>query len=167
MQTDLRLAHSLLMWTLASVKWEHDWSDDLRILPATTMPSTAHEEYLGEQTTWMGVHGKSRVKSIVVEEHGAMVLGDHIGDLRQGTVSDKEEPSCTQIICQGPLRCEASKLGSEPRAGPGSHDKICNLVCRAPIGLVGPGRPAGQAVQELGSRLAVGEKMRSEGGTCA
>ena len=62
MQTDLRLAHSFLMWTLATVKWEHDGSDALRNLPVTIMPSTAHEEHLGEQTTWMGVHGKSRVK---------------------------------------------------------------------------------------------------------
>ena len=100
-----------------------------------------------------------------------MVLGDHVEVLRQGTLGDKAEPSCTQITGQGPLRCEATKLGTEPRAGVGCHDKICNLVCRAPIGLVGPqgrpGRPAGQAVQELGSRLAVVEKMSSEGGTSA
>ena len=103
-------------------------------------------------------------ESIVVEKHGAMVLSDHVEVLRQGTVSDKAEPSCTQITCQGQLRCEASKLGSGPRAGLGCDDKICNLVCRAPVGLVGPqgrpGRPAGQAVQELGSWLAVVEKMR-------
>ena len=76
------------------------------------------------------VDGRTREvarESIVVEEHGAMVLGDHVEVLRQGTVSDKAEPSCTQITCQGPFRCEASKLGSEPRAGPGFHDKICNL----------------------------------------
>ena len=100
-----------------------------------------------------------------------MVLGDHVEVLRQRTVSDKAEPSCTQITCQRPLRCEASKLGPGPGAGPGCHDKICNLVCRALVGLVGPqgmpGRPAEQAVQELGSWLAVVEKMRSEGGTSA
>ena len=39
----------------------------------------------------------------------------------------KPDLSCTQITCHGPVRCEASRLGSEPRAGPGFHDKICNL----------------------------------------
>ena len=39
----------------------------------------------------------------------------------------KPDPSKTQITCRGPLRCEASRLASKPRAGPGFHDKICNL----------------------------------------
>ena len=111
------------------------------------------------------VDGRTREvarESIVVEKHGAMVLGDHVEVLHQRTLGDKAEPSCTQIKCQRPLRCEATKLGTEPRAGLGCHDKICNLVCRAPIGLVGPqGRPGRPAEQ------AVVEKMRSEGGTSA
>ena len=41
---------------------EHDGSDALQNLPVTIMPSTAHEEYLGEQETYLGMHGKSRVK---------------------------------------------------------------------------------------------------------
>ena len=42
--TDLRLAHSLFMWTLATVKEEHDGSGALRNMPVTTTPSTAHVE---------------------------------------------------------------------------------------------------------------------------
>ena len=42
------------------------------------------------------VDGRTRKvarESILVEEHGAMVLGDHAEVLRQGTVSDKAESS--------------------------------------------------------------------------
>ena len=152
MHTNLRLAHSLLsMWTLATVKWEHDGSDALQNLPVTIMPSTVHERRVPGRARDVPGHAREVAsESTLVEEHGAMVLGDHVEVLHQRTLGDKAEPSCTQITCQGPLRCEATKLGPEPRAGLGCHDKICNLVCRAPIGLVGPqgrpGRPAEQAV---------------------
>ena len=62
MHTERLLAHSLLTWMLATVKWEHDGSAALRNLPVTSMPSTANEEYLSEQGTWIGVHVKSRAK---------------------------------------------------------------------------------------------------------
>ena len=62
MHTDLRLAHSLFVWTLATVKKEHDGSGALRHLPVTPMPSTAREEYLSEHGAWIGVHVKSRAK---------------------------------------------------------------------------------------------------------
>ena len=45
-----------------------------------------------------------------------MVLGDHVEVLPQGTVGDETD---------GPLRCEASRLGSELR--PEFHGEICNL----------------------------------------
>ena len=35
---------------------------------------------------------KSRVKVSLFEEHGAMVLGDHMEVLRQGTVGDEARP---------------------------------------------------------------------------
>ena len=63
-----------------------------------------------------------------------MVLGDHGEVLRQGTDGDKPDPSCTQITCHGRLTCEASKLGSEPRAGPGFHHMICNLSVGRQLG---------------------------------
>ena len=100
-----------------------------------------------------------------------MVLGDHVEVLRQRTVSDKAEPSCTQITCHGAVEVRGQQAGTRTRCGTWVPRQDLQLVCRAPIGLVGPqgrpGRPAGQAVQELGSRLAVVEKMRSEGGTSA
>ena len=48
-QTDLRMAHQLLMWMLATGQ------GTLRNLPVTTAPSTADEEYPSEQGTWIGV----------------------------------------------------------------------------------------------------------------
>ena len=67
---------------LATVKEEHDGSGALRNLPATTMPSTAHVAYLCEQGTWIGAHEKSRAKSVLVEENGAMVRGGNVEVLR-------------------------------------------------------------------------------------
>ena len=62
MHTDLRLAHSLFMWILATVKLEHDWSSSLRNLSVPTMHSTALVEYLSEQETWISVYVKSSLK---------------------------------------------------------------------------------------------------------
>ena len=53
------------------------------------MPSTAHEEYLSEQGTWIGVQVAR--ESVLVEEYGAMVLGDHVEVLCQRTVGDEAQ----------------------------------------------------------------------------
>ena len=50
MQMDPRLAHSSLMWMLATVR------------TVTTIPSKVYEEYLREHGTWIDVHVKSRAK---------------------------------------------------------------------------------------------------------
>ena len=70
-------------------------SDALRNLPATTMPSTAHEEYLASRRRGWAYTGSRALKVSFVEEHGVTVLGDQVEVLRQGTVSDKAELSCT------------------------------------------------------------------------
>ena len=82
------------------------------------MPSTAHEEYLSEQGTWIGVHEKSRVKVILVEEHGAMVLGDHMEVLRQGTVSDESKPFVYANHMPRPVEvaCQSARVRSPCRA---------------------------------------------------
>ena len=116
MHTDLRLAHSLLMWTLATVKWSTTGQTPSRTCQQQSCPrQSTKSTWASRRRGW--AYTGSR---IVVEEHGAMVLGDHVEVLHQRTLGDKAEPSCTQIKCQRPLRCEATKLGSEPRAGLGS-----------------------------------------------
>ena len=61
MQTVLRLAHSLLIWTITIGQGA------CGILPVTTIPSRAHEEHLCVQETWIDVHVQSLRKVSLVE----------------------------------------------------------------------------------------------------
>ena len=64
----------------------------------------AHEEYLSEHGTWIGVHEKS-----LLRRTAQWVLGDDVEEFhRQGATMP--DPSCTQITCHGTSRCEASML---------------------------------------------------------
>ena len=72
------------------------------------MPSTAHEEYLSEQGTWIGVHEKSRVKVSLLRQWWEV--------LSQGTVGDEARP-----LLHADHMPRAKKLASEPRAGPDSR----------------------------------------------
>ena len=101
MHTDLRLAHSLFMWTLATVKQEHDWSGGLRNLPVTTMPP---------KRTWDHKRRTRDVarKGVLLEEYHATVLGGHVDVLRQGTVGEEagaflhadNVPWAVEVACQ-------------------------------------------------------------------
>ena len=51
------------------------------------MPSMSHEELLCEHGDMDWRTEEVARESILVEEHGAMVLGDHVEVLRQGTVA--------------------------------------------------------------------------------
>ena len=64
-------------------------------------------------------------QSVLVQEYGAVVLGGHMDVLRLGTVSDETRHLLyADLTCRRPLKCEANKLGSEPRAGPGFQERI-------------------------------------------
>ena len=83
------MPHSLLLWTLATVKQEHDGSGALRNLPVTTMPSTAHVAYLSLQGMKSGTHEELGSKVSLFEEHCAAVLGNHVEVLRKRLVVAK------------------------------------------------------------------------------
>ena len=91
-RTDLRLAGLVVDVKVGDSAAEHDGSGALQNLLVTTVPSKAREEYLSEQGTWNGVHEKSACKGIPVQENSAVVLGDHVQVLRQGTVGDEATP---------------------------------------------------------------------------
>ena len=90
----------------------------------------ANEEYLSEQEAWIGVLEKSCVKGVLVEENSARVLGDHVEDLRQGTVGDK---ACTLLYADHmprAIKVSSQKQGSDPR-GPKFQERTwSSSVCR-------------------------------------
>ena len=108
---------------------------------------------------------------ITSEDDSALVLADHAEVLRQKLSVTKPDPSCTQSTFHGPKRREASKLRSEPRAGPGFQERIwSSFVGRRQSWSdfrAGPERPAGRLIQKLGSRLTVIVKVRMERGARA
>ena len=79
-------------------------------------------------------------ESILVEQHGAMVLGDHVEVLGQGTVGHEARPLFVRRshATGHSLRCEDNILGSEPRASPGLQERISR-------------KPTERLIQELGS----------------
>ena len=119
MEIDLRSADSLSMWTFATVKNEHDGSGALQNLPVTTMPSTAHEEYLSEQRTWIGVHEKSRVKVSLLRSTAPWCWVITWKFSAKGTVSDK---ACTFLYTNNvprTLEVACQRVRVQPLAGPG------------------------------------------------
>ena len=104
-------------------------------MPVTTMASTAHEEYLSDQGTWIGVHVKSRAEESLFRRTAPWCWVITWKFSARELSMTKPAPSCTQITCHGPFRCEASKLESEPRAGPGSQEDL-ELVSQSPAALI-------------------------------
>ena len=100
-----------------------------------------------------------------------MVLGDHIEILLQGSVGDEARPFLHANHMPRAVEVRSKQTRIKTTCGSWAPRQKLQLVGRAPVGLVGPqsraGRPAGQLVQELGSRLAVVVKVRNEGGTSA
>ena len=64
------------------------------------------------------MHEKSRSKVSLLRRTAQRWLATYKFSVSELLVT-KPKHSWTQIICHGPLRCEASRLGSDPRAGPG------------------------------------------------
>ena len=105
-------------------------------------------------------------ESVLVEEYGAMVLGDHVEVLRQGTVGDE---ACTFLNADDVPRavkvaCQRVRVRS-PRGARVPGDDL-QLVCWTPSVLVGlqggAGGPAGRTIQTLGSRLTVIVKVKHD-----
>ena len=102
MHTDRLSAHSLLMWILATAKQEHDKLGALRNSQVTTMPSTAHVEYLSLQAACKRRPRVVALKGVLVEEYSVVVLRDHVEVLCQRLVGDKTCPFLRPD--HGPLR---------------------------------------------------------------
>ena len=67
---------------------------------------TFNSPCLVTQRTWNKNRGTGDVvlEGILVEEHGAMMLDDHVEVLLQGTVGDEARPLLYENHCHGPLR---------------------------------------------------------------
>ena len=79
MQKDLRLAHSLLMWTLTTFKWEHDGSDACGTCQQQPCPrQPTKSTWASRRRGWAYTGGR---EGVLVEEYSAMVLGDHVKEL--------------------------------------------------------------------------------------
>ena len=100
-----------------------------------------------------------------------MVLGDHVEVLLQGAVRDEARPllHANHMPWASEVRSKQTRIRTTRGSWVPRQD--LQLVGRAPVGQVGPqgraGRPAGQTIQELGSRLAVVVQVGNEGGTPA
>ena len=111
------------------------------------------------------------LEGILVEEHGATMLGDNVEVLLQGAVGDEARPllnanhvpRAVTVICQ-------STLVRSPR-GTGFHDKMCNLSVRRRLGWsgfkAGPGERRGKRSRNSAMGSHSLKKVRSEGGTSA
>ena len=82
------------------------------------MLSTSHVEYLSEQGDLDRRAREVGREDVLVEEYGAMVLGDHVEVLRQGTVSDK---ACTFLHADNLPR--AVEVACQTRSGPNQHSQ--------------------------------------------
>ena len=83
-------ANTLLTCTFATVKYWHAGSGGLRNLPVTTVPSSGRIPVRAGN-----LNRRARlatVKGVLVEENSAVVLGDHVKFLRQGTMGDEAGP---------------------------------------------------------------------------
>ena len=163
MHPDLRLAHWLLMWMLAVVKWSRSTNGRVPC-EIFQWPPCLQQPMLVTQRTWnlKWCTGDVVLVRIRVEEHGTVVLDDHVEVLTQGTVGDEARqllfanhmPWAVEVRCkQTPIRttCWSCVPRQDLQLVNGSH-----------VGLVGLQRQAretgGTNGPELGSGLAVVEK---------
>ena len=138
-QTDLRLAHSSLMWTLATVSWEHDQSGALRILLVTTMARDSPRwvfSLAGAEERRARVAGLERA---FVEEDRAVVLGNHVES--RAFLDADNMPRAFEV--RGVLPANS---GPNPE-GLGFQERSCNLSDGLFNLLIRPQRWAGRAMR--------------------
>ena len=94
-------------------------------------------------------------ESILVEEHGAMVLGDHVEVLRQGTVGYEARPFlyADHVPRAIKVRSQQARIRTSYRSRiPGEDLKLVSLTSAALIRMKSRARrPKGRLIQELGA----------------
>ena len=110
-------------------------------------------------------------ESVLVEENGAMVLGDHVEVLRQGTVGDQARPLLYVNHIPRAIEVRSQQAWIRTSCGSRVPREVLEFVCRTSAALVrlksGARRPAGRLIKKLGSRRTVSVKVRNGSGAPA
>ena len=130
MQTDLRLAHSLLM----NIR---DREAGARRVGRTAELAGNHHALNGPRRAPEGARDLDRrarevARESIRVEHDAMVLGDHVDVLRQGTVSDENRPFLYANHMPRAIEVRSQRArnlvqvqGSKRGSGAGQSDASC------------------------------------------